>query len=159
MKTWIFRGVALATILSTAQAMACPVANNGDPPRRPVVNNVQNVSFQASELFERAQQLETTAASRDRSAASFERDAETLTSRARSLRARAALVNGADRASVLALADDLAARAVSSRALGAEQRAQAVGFRSQARTIRERAVQLVRVGNDGGWRARAGKVI
>ena len=99
MKTWIFRGVALAMTLSTAQAMACPVGNQGDvqrPPKRPIV---QTVSFQASELFERAQQLETAAASHERSAQASDRDAETLANRARILRSQAALVNVADRAS------------------------------------------------------------
>ena len=60
MKTWIFRAVALAMTLSTGAAMACPVGNNGEVPA-PAEPVVQNVSFQASELFERAQQLETAA--------------------------------------------------------------------------------------------------
>jgi hypothetical protein len=155
MKTWIFRGVALAMTLSTAQAMACPVGSGGDnqpPPKRPIV---QTVSFQASELFERAQALETAAATHDRSAQASERDAETLANRARILRNQAALVNAADRANIFAAADELSARASSSRSIAAEDRAQAADLRIQARTIRERAVQLVRVNNGGGgWRAR-----
>jgi hypothetical protein len=152
MKTWIFRAVALAMTLSTAQALACPVGN-ADPPKRPVV---QNVSFQASELFERAQQLETAAAGRERSAQAAERDAETFAGRARILRNQAALVNVADRASIFAAADELSSRAASSRAIAAEDRAQATDLRVQARATRERAVQLVRAGNGGGggWRAR-----
>src|SRR5690349_17192136 len=121
MKTWIFRGVALAMMLSTAQAMACPTGNNDQqPPQKRPVLQTQNVSFQASELFERAQQLETAAASRDRSASAFERDAETLSNRARILRNQAALVNAADRANIFAAADDLSARASSSRSQAQE---------------------------------------
>ena len=73
MKTWIIGALALAMTVSTSAAMACPVGNNNEPPRRPVV---QNVSFQASELFERAQQLETAASNRERQASAFDRDAE-----------------------------------------------------------------------------------
>ena len=155
MKTWIFRAVGLAMMLSTAHAMACPVGNGGgvqQPPKRPIV---QTVSFQASELFERAQQLETAASTRDRAAQASERDAETLGNRARILRSQAAQVNAADRATIFAAADELAVRAASSRSLAAEDRAEAADLRVQARTLRERAVQLVRVGNGGGgWRAR-----
>jgi hypothetical protein len=153
MKTWIFGALALAMTVSTGVAMACPVGNNGDvpqPPRRPVV---QNVSFQASELFERAQALETAASSRDRQALAFERDAENLTNRARILRNQAQLVSSTDRSSIVALADELAARASLSRSQAAEERTQASDLRVQARSMRERAVQLVRNnGGGGGWR-------
>ena len=64
-------------------------------------------------------------------------------------------MNVVDRANIFAAADELAARASSSRSLAAEDRAQAADLRIQARTVRERAVQLVRVNNNGGgWRAR-----
>lgn len=153
MKTWIFRTVALVMTLSTGAAMACPVGNNGEEqPRRPVV---QNVSFQASELFERAQQLEAAAASRNRQAIAFERDAETLANRAGILRNQAQFVAQSDRSSIVALADDLAARASAERSQAAEERAQATELRASARTIRERAMQLVRNNNgNGGWRGR-----
>ncbi len=155
MKTWIFRTVALVMTLSTGMAMACPVGNNGEVQSRPARPIVQNVAFQASELFERAQQLETVAASRDRQALAFERDAETLANRARILRNQAQLVAQSDRSSIVALADDLAARAFSERSQAADERAQASELRASARTIRERAVQLVRNnGNGGGWRGR-----
>jgi hypothetical protein len=47
-------------------------------------------------------------------------------------------------------------RASSERSQAAEERAQATELRVSARTIRERAVQLVRNnnGNGGGWRGR-----
>jgi hypothetical protein len=154
MKTWIFGALALAITVSTGAAMACPVGNNGEfeaPRRKPVV---QNVSFQASELFERAQQLETAASSRERQAVAFERDAETFANRARILRNQAQLVSSTDRSSILALADDLTSRASLSRSQAAEERVQAADLRVQARSMRERAVQLVRVGNGGGWRGR-----
>ena len=158
MKTWIFRGVALAMMLSTAHAMACPTGGNTserEPPLRRPVQQVQNVSFQASELFERAQRFETAAASRDSSASAFERDAETQANRARILRNQAALVNAADRASIFAAADDLSARASSSRSQASEDRIQAADLRVQARSMRDRAVQLVRIGNGGGgWRGK-----
>ena len=154
MKTWIFRSVALVMMLSTGVAMACPVGGNDEfsrPPPRPVV---QNVSFQASQLFERAQQLETAAASRDRQAIAFERDAENLANRARILRNQAQLVSLGDRPSLVALADDLSERASSERSQAAEERAQASELRVSARTIRERALQLVRGNGGGGWRGR-----
>lgn len=156
MKTWIFSALALAIVASGAigggTARACPVGA-GDvqsPIRKPIV---QNVSLQASALFERAQQLETAASSRDRQAVAVERDAETLANRARVLRNQAQQVSAADRSSVVAIADELAARASLSRAQAVEERGQAADVRSQARSVRERAVQLVKVGNGGGgWR-------
>lgn len=153
MKTWIFAALALAMTVSTSAAMACPVGNNNEPPpRKPVV---QNVSFQATELFERAQQLETAAANRERQAAAFDRDAETLANRARILRNQAALVAVSDRSSIFQVADELSARASLSRSQASEERNQAADLRVQARSVRERAVQLVRLGNGGGgWRGR-----
>ena len=153
MKTWIFGALALAMMVSTSAVMACPVGNNQEPPRKPVV---QNASFQASELFERAQQLESAASSHERQAVAFDRDAETLANRARILRNQAALVAVADRSSIFQAADDLSARASASRSQASEERAEASDLRVQARAIRERAVQLVRVNNGGGWRGRAG---
>jgi flagellar hook-associated protein FlgK len=153
MKTWIFGALALAMTVSTSAAMACPVGTNGEVQQRP--RPIQNVSFQASELFERAQQLETAASSRDRQAVAFERDAENLANRARILRNQAQNVSSTDRSSILALADELTSRASSSRSQASEERAQASELRVQARSMRERAVQLVRVGNGGGgWRGR-----
>ena len=76
MKTWMFGALALAMTLATGVASACPTGNVDPVPQRP--RPVNNVSFQATQLFERAQQLETAAASHERSAAAFERDAETL---------------------------------------------------------------------------------
>lgn len=158
MKSWIFGTIALVFTASASGAMACPIGN-GDvqqPPRKPVV---QNVSFQVSELFERAQQLETAASSRERQALAFERDAETLANRARILRNQAQLVAAADRSSIVAVADELSARASAARSQASEERSQASELRVQARAVRERAVQLVRLNNGGGlggggWRAR-----
>ena len=156
MKTWIFGALALAITVSTSAAMACPVGNNNEPPKRPIV---QNVSFQASELFERAQQLETTASARERQAAAFDREAETLANRARILRNQAALVALSDRSSIFQIADELTARASLSRSQASEERAQAADLRVQAKSMRERAVQLVRLNNNGGgWRGRPGGV-
>jgi hypothetical protein len=152
MKSWIFGALALAITVSTSAVMACPVGSDNQPPPRP--RPVQNVSFQASELFERAQQLETAAATRDRQAIAAERDAETFAGRARILRNQANLVSSVDRSSITALADELTARAASSRSQAAEDRAQAADFRVQARSMRERAVQLVKGNNGGGWRGR-----
>lgn len=158
MKSSIFSALALAIAVSAGipamagDALACPRGGNDQrrPVQRPVV---QNVSFQASALFERAQQLETAASARERQAVAFDRDAETLANRARVLRNQAQLVSTADRASVVAIAEELTARASLSRAQAAEERGQAADLRSQARSIRERALQLVKVGNGGGgWR-------
>lgn len=150
MKTWIVGALAVAMTVSASLAMACPVGSSDPPPRRPVV---QNVSFQASELFERAQQLESAASSRERQAAAFDRDAETLANRARILRNQAALVSVSERSSIFAVADELSTRAAISRSQANEERSQAGELRLQARAVRERAVQLVRVGNGGGgWR-------
>jgi hypothetical protein len=159
MKSWIFGALAFAMTVSTGTAMACPVGNNDGPPRKPIVQNTQNVSFQASELFERAQQLETAASSHDRQATAFERDAETLANRARILRNQASLVAVADRSSIFQVADELSARASVSRSQASEERSEASDLRAQARQTRERALQLVRVNAPGGgWRGRSGPV-
>ncbi|MBX3205223.1 MAG: hypothetical protein KF764_09145 [Labilithrix sp.] len=134
-------------------ALACPIGNGAiDRPVRPV----QNVSFQASEMIERASRLESAAASHDASARALEEEAATLSNRARILRNQANLVNVSDRSSILAIADELSLRAASDRAGAAEDRAQASDLRSQARTLRQRAVTLVRNtnGGGGGWRGK-----
>lgn len=154
MNNWIFGALALAMTVSTGAALACPVGIGDDRPpvRKPVV---QNVSFQASQLFERAQQLETAASSRERQAVALERDAATLANRARVLRNQAKLVSFADRSSIVAIAEELSVRSSISRSQAAEERAQAADFRSQARSMRQRAVRLVKGGNGGGgWRGR-----
>lgn len=153
MKTWIFAALALAMTVASGAASACPTGSVDLPPRKPVV---QNVSFQATQLFERAQELETAAASHERSAAALERDAETFANRARILRNQANLVALSDRASITAVADELSIRASTSRQQASEERASAASLRVQARAARERAVELVRLGNGGGggWRGR-----
>jgi hypothetical protein len=72
------------------------------------------------------------------------------------LRNQAQLVAVADRSSILAVADELSARASVSRSQASEERSQAADLRVQARAVRERAVQLVRLNNGGGggWRGR-----
>lgn len=156
MKTWMFGALALAMTLATGVASACPTGNVDPIPQRP--RPVNNVSFQATQLFERAQQLETAAASHDRSAAAFERDAETLANRARLLRNQANLtqVSFTDRQNLVAVADELSLRASSSRAQAAEERQVASNLHSQARVARERALELVRQGGGvgGGWGGR-----
>ena len=154
MKTWVFRLVAVAMSLSTARAIACPVGTTSEQPRRPV-QQTQNVSFQASELLERAQALETSASSHEKTATALDREADTLATRARVLRNQAGFVNVADRQSLFSSADELAARAATSRQAASEERTEASDLRSQARTIRERALTLVRNQNGGGWRGRA----
>jgi DNA-binding protein H-NS len=155
MKTWMFGALALAMTLATGVASACPTGNIDPVPQRP--RPVNNVSFQATQLFERAQQLETAAASHERSAAAFERDAETLANRARLLRNQANLqqVSFTDRQNLVAVADELSLRASSSRAQASEERQLASNLHAQARVARERALELVRQnGVGGGWGGR-----
>lgn len=157
MKSWFFLAITAGCMAIGTAAAACPTGSNfGDVPRpRPV----QNVSFQASELIDRAARLESAAASREQSARSFEAEAETLANRARILRNQAALVAVADRGSIIDIAEELAVRARTDRQLAAQERAQAAELRIEARSLRDRAVQLVRTGGGGGgggWRSRPG---
>ena len=138
-------------------ALASPVGGDVDiRPQRPV----NNVSFQASEMIERATRMETAAASREDSARMRESRADTLMTRARVIRNQAALVSFSDRQSMQEIADELTIRASEERSRAAEDRAQASSLRMQARQLRERAVQLVRLGNGGGggggWRGKGG---
>ncbi len=151
MKTWIIGALALAMTAATTVSSACPTGNV-DPPRRPIVNPVNNVSFQATQLFERAQQLETAASSHDRNANALDREAETFANRARILRNQANLqqVSFTDRQNLVAVADELSLRAASARSEASEERQLASSLRIQARAARERAVELVRLGGGGG---------
>lgn len=155
MKTWMFGALALAMTLATGVSSACPTGGNVDPPRKPVVNNV---SFQATQLFERAQQLESAASSHDRSASALDRDAETFANRARLLRNQANFtqVSFSDRQNLVAVADELSLRASTARAQATEERQLASNLHAQARVARERALELVRVGGGtgGGWGGR-----
>lgn len=147
MKQWVFAAATLAITLSTGISAACGV---GEAPRRPVVHGV---SFQVSELVERATALESEATSHEQSAAAFDRQADLLASRVRLLRNQAVLVSTMDRGNLLAVAEELAARMADERQQASEERSQASSLRQQARRIRERAAELVRV-NGGGWRGR-----
>src|SRR4051812_14816514 len=94
MNSWFFGPFAIAltlalTLTTGGVASACPVGFDDVPRRRPPVNNV---SFQASELLERANRVESVAAAREESARSRETRAATLMSRARVLRNQASLV-------------------------------------------------------------------
>ena len=90
MKSGSFGVITLACMMIGGTAAACPVgAGEGSRPTRPVV---QNVSFQASELLERAKRLESAASSRDLQARALEQEADSLSSRARVLRNQAGLV-------------------------------------------------------------------
>jgi len=151
MKAWILGVVALALGTASVGASACPV---GPPDRRTPV--VQTVDTQASVLFERARELDAAASSHDRSAAALEREAETLAGRARLLRNQLQLVAIVDRPGIAAVAEELSARASSSRAQAAGERTTAAELRAQARAVRDRAVQLVNAGTGGGggWRGR-----
>jgi len=155
MRTSLFAVITVGLTFMTGIAAACPIGANDDfsppPVKKPVV---QNVSFQASQLFERAAAFETAATSRDASAAALDRQAETLAQRARVLRNQASFVPVADRSSVLAVADELSAKAAADRSRASQERAQAAELRVQARALRERAVQLVKGGSGGGWRGR-----
>ena len=131
MKSWIFGAITLSWLAFGGAAIACPVGN-GEGAIRPTRPVVQNVSLQASEMIERASQLESAASSRDVTARAFEQEADTLSSRARILRNQAGLVNVADRSSILAIADELSLRAASSRTRAAEERAQASDLRIEA---------------------------
>lgn len=148
-----------------ADAWACkigawtPGGNPGNRPKPVVqpVQPVQNVSFQASELLERATQLESAAATHSTRARTAEQNAETLSNRSRILRVQAtqAGIAPSDRADLLALADELLVRAADDRAVAASEQASATRLRLQAQSLRSRAIELVRVtpgGGGGGWR-------
>lgn len=144
------------TVAAGPTASACRVGGDDIRPQRPVVNNV---SFQASELFERATRMETAAATREDDARVRDQRADTLMSRARVIRNQAALVSFSDRQSMQAIADELTIRASEERSRASEDRAQASSLRMQARSLRERALQLVRLengGGRGGWRGKGG---
>jgi hypothetical protein len=152
MRSWIFGAITLACLTIGASAAACPVGEARPPRPRPI----QNVSFQVSEMLERASNLESAAAVREDSARALERQVETFMSRARALRSQAQLVNVSDRRSILEIADELADRAAADRARAARERAQASELRLQAATLRQRAIQLVRLetgtgSGGGGW--------
>jgi hypothetical protein len=87
------------------------------------------------------------------SAMTADRQAEMFANRARMLRNEATLVTVADRGNVLAMASELAARARAERDRALADRAEAGQMRMQARNLRLRAAQLVRV-NGGGWRGK-----
>jgi hypothetical protein len=158
MKRWLFGTFTAITVLATAAgtAAACPRGEGDTRPVRPIVDNV---SFQASELLERAARMDGAAMSREQSARTKEMQADALANRARALRSQVSLVGFSDEQDVLSIADELALRAASMRTRAAEDRAQAIGLRMQARVLRERAAQLVRVGNGGrNWRNKRGPV-
>ncbi|HVH47192.1 MAG TPA: hypothetical protein VM925_32865 [Labilithrix sp.] len=148
MRSWIACGIVLACTAASAGALACPVGQDVRP-----IRPVQNVSFQASEMLERAARLESAASSREAQARAFDQEADALSSRARALRNQATLVNVADRGSILEIADELSSRAAVSRARAAEDRAQAAELRIEAQSLRQRAIALVR-GPGGGWRGK-----
>ena len=154
MRSWIFGAITLACLTIGGVATACPVGEGGQV--RPQPRPVQNVSFQASELMERASRLENAAASREQSARSLDQEADQLILRARNLRNQAQLVNVSDRSSIMQIADELTDRAQNDRALASSERAQASEFRLEATGLRPRAVQLIRLGNGGGgWKGLA----
>jgi hypothetical protein len=130
-------------------AEACPVGGSGV---RPIPRPIQNVSFQASELVERAMRLESEAGVREQSARALAEQAELLQSRARRLREQVVFVNAADRPGLLTAAEELSLRAADDRAEAMRQRTEAGELRMEARSMRARAAQLVRVNNGGGWR-------
>lgn len=163
MKRWLFGTFTAITTLTLAAgtAVACPVGGDGERPVRPIVRPiVDNVSAQTRMLVEQAGRMENAAMTREQSARTREMRADTLAKRARMLRLQvigdqvdqASLVGFSDEQDVLSLADELAIRAATMRSRAAEDRAQASGLRMQARVLRERAAQLVRVGNGRGWR-------
>lgn len=159
MKSWIFVAITAGCMAVGATAMACPTGAGELPLRRPI-QPVQSVSFQAQagELIERAGRLESAAVSREQSARTFEAEAETFANRARVLRTQATLVNAADRGSIIDIAEELAIRASTSRRLAAQERAEASELRLEARSLRERALAIVRTGTGGGgggWRTRS----
>lgn len=158
MKSWVVGLIAAGLMTTGGSALACPVGNvNTQPPTRPT----QNVAFQASELVERADRLESLATSHEQSAKTLDREASTLANRARLVRKQAASVNASDRSSLLAIADELSLRADSDRARADGDRARASELRVEARGLRDRAIRLVRFGGNGngnveggGWRGR-----
>ncbi|HEU4407310.1 MAG TPA: hypothetical protein VFS43_18725 [Polyangiaceae bacterium] len=156
MKSWVVGLIAAGLVATGGSALACPTGNGEfQRPTRPV----QSASFQASELIERADGLESVAASHEQSAKAFDREASTLTNRARLLRRQASSVGAADRSSLLAIADELTLRAEGDKARAASERARASELRVEARGLRDRALRLVRFGGggnvvDNGWRSR-----
>jgi hypothetical protein len=159
MKGYFFAAIAATAMTISTSAGACPVAGgeSSGRPIRPVPT--QNVSFQASELVERAAVFESEASSHEASAAGFDREAMTLENRARVLRIQATRVSATtgDRAALLEVAAELGARASADRADAARERNQAAELRVAARALRARAFELVRLGGDGrggGWRGK-----
>lgn len=150
-KTWISAAILIASATVSSAALACPVGTTDFRPVRPV----ENVSFQVSELFERATRLEGVASSHDARARTLEQEADRLASRARILRSQAASVDAADRPGVVALADELTSRSLASRGQAGRERAQAADLRLEAKGLRQRAVALSRGNGTGdGWRGR-----
>ncbi len=147
MRKWVLGAiVTLSTTLATA-ALACPMGGDGV---RPTPRPIQTVSFQASELLERAGRLDAVAATHEQAARGFAERAETFTNRARLLRNQALLVNASDRPDVLSIADELLVRASESRDDASRERSEASELRSEARALRGRATQLRQVSNGGG---------
>jgi hypothetical protein len=155
-KTWFFAAITTGWMLAAGVASACPTGFEGQRPVQP--RPVQNVSFQASELVERANRLESAASSREVTARTAEADADTLANRARILRNQATFVNASDRNNILSVVDELVERAAARRAHAANERAEANQLRREARALRNQAIQLtggVGVGG-GGWRRPGG---
>ena len=98
MRSWMIGAIMLAGMAVGSTALACPVGPGEGRPIRPV----QNGSFQASELVERAARLESVASSHEAQARAFEQEADTLSNRARILRNQAGFVNASDRSSIFA---------------------------------------------------------
>lgn len=151
---WIFAAITLVCVASEAgEALACGTGAEVVP--RPKPKPVQQVSFpqEASTLFARASELDSAASTRERNAIAFDAEADTLTARARSLRNQAQLVSlTTDRENILEIVDELLERAQLGRSRATAERVRASELRAEARVLRDRANQLVRVGNGGGWR-------
>ncbi|MDB4944235.1 MAG: hypothetical protein JWP97_3769 [Labilithrix sp.] len=149
MKSWMFRAVAAAMMLSTAHAVACPLSG-WSPPGRPVQNPVETAQLRSNELVEEAKRVELRAATLDRRAADHDREAGVLEVRARLLARQAQRTTGAEREELRRSADEVAGRAASRRAEARQERDEVAGLRAQGLALRERAVQLVREALGGG---------
>jgi hypothetical protein len=152
MKAWLLGGIVCACLSASGAAFACG-SDIEARPIRPVVLQ-SNVSFQVSELNDRAARLESMATSHDVEARALEQEANTLSNRARVLRNQASLVDFSDRGSIMAIADELASRAMVVRSRANQERTQGAELRMEAQALRQRALVLSRGNGGGGWHKR-----
>ncbi len=137
-----------ALALSALPALAC----GGEEQVSPIISRPQQPS-QASELFAEASRLEMRAGSLENRAAATDRQADDNSIEARALRVEASTNEGGERSRLLAIADTLSSQASTGHSQARLLREQAIQLRQVARSDRERANRLV--GGGGRWRGGA----